>query len=697
MLIEAALYISSKVADSLYEKLLLYVKEKREDLAYITDTFGDPLDLARTYIEPNYQNINPANTNEEEPDAIATAPIFKKLNTFFNGSFKTPTDGRNQLFILSDAGMGKTSLLMVIKLSHLIRNKIDGLWDTNKECAILKIGRTTIEDISQIKNKDKTILLLDALDEDAEAWENCEQRIRQLLDASHTFYRVIISCRTQFFPEKKARMVGDSEKVEVAGYKCPLIYLSLFDSEQVDKYLVKKYPDHETNQTTKQSFLKSKSIIGKIGTLSLRPLLLSHIDDLIKIDQKVWNEFTAYDALLDIWLSREQRKPNSKVDKDTLAEASSILACAMQAKGRRELEAQDLKYFLQIYPALAQLHHVDLGGRSLLNKNSKGEFRFSHYTIQEFLIAGQIIKPNERLSTYELRITDKILGFLSGYSLSRYPLSSDFQLQPGQHFLINLNLSSHNLSMLKLIGTDFTSSDLSNCRIHSSNLACSNLKNTNLSGADLTESDLTSSKITRSKVKGANLSSTIFDKSELTSINFSDCLLDNSFFRFCYLKQVKFINNATVAIDFKNSKFMDCVFNATNFNHCSFEGAVFINCQFIEIRAVRCNLSAIKIEKCTFTKPTFLKCDFKHANLSHTILDEGNYSDSNFTDAKLIGTSLKNANLRNSTMKNTDLTQANFLNSSVEGISGWKSKDNSIKFLKTILPDGKTRNGPVIS
>ena len=189
-------YVSTKVAEALYEWLLRSRKTQSSELVRIKDTFGDPLELAKVYIEPNCQNVNPANISEDEPDAIVTTPIFNKLNIFFNGEFKGEPDGRNQLFILSDAGMGKTSLLMIIKLSHLVGHEQPGLWPTSKNCVLLKIGPSTVQDIEALPDKSNTILLLDALDEDPGAWSDLEVRLNQLLQASKFFSRVVISCRT---------------------------------------------------------------------------------------------------------------------------------------------------------------------------------------------------------------------------------------------------------------------------------------------------------------------------------------------------------------------------------------------------------------------------------------------------------------------------------------------------------------------
>jgi hypothetical protein len=101
-------------------KRLRRIWEKRNaELAAISNTFGDPRPLASCYIEPRVQHHNPTDHHEDE-DAISyvRAPAFETINRFLSGD--TPVGGgQTKLFILSDAGMGKTSLLLMLKLAHL--------------------------------------------------------------------------------------------------------------------------------------------------------------------------------------------------------------------------------------------------------------------------------------------------------------------------------------------------------------------------------------------------------------------------------------------------------------------------------------------------------------------------------------------------------------------------------------------------
>ena len=232
---ETISFISTKVATKLLKALTGVLKNnidnRNGELIRINDVFGDCQELAKFYIQPDCQQVNPADELEDETISSIRAGVFETINKFFNRDILT-RDGASQMFILADAGMGKTSLLMMIKLSHLM-----AFWPKSYQCKLLKLGSTTLSDISQIENKTQTVLLLDSLDEDTQ----CKQggtinRLTKILEATSCFYRVIITCRTQFFPETAESAFNTMGKISFNNYDCPLVYLSLFTDEQVDAY-----------------------------------------------------------------------------------------------------------------------------------------------------------------------------------------------------------------------------------------------------------------------------------------------------------------------------------------------------------------------------------------------------------------------------------------------------------------------------
>lgn len=138
------------------------VLDHQEELRRIGDEFFDPILLSNLYIEPSCQHYNPADTDEDS-HAISEirAPVFEILRKFFAGQDVTRMDGNNQQIILADAGMGKTALLVMLKLFHW-----SGYWPAGIQCALIKLGDDSLERISNLTDRANTVLLLDSLDED---------------------------------------------------------------------------------------------------------------------------------------------------------------------------------------------------------------------------------------------------------------------------------------------------------------------------------------------------------------------------------------------------------------------------------------------------------------------------------------------------------------------------------------------------
>lgn len=387
-------FVSIKWLNPLWKKLNKIWKKRGGELDQLANTFGDPRLLAQYYIEPNCQHHNPANYDEDNgPRSYVKTPIFTTLNDFLSEP-KLPADGRNHLFVLADAGMGKTSLLMMLKLTQLMN-----FWPKNYDCLLLKLGESTLQQIEQQKQKAQTVLLLDALDEDPKAFGRIGDRIQELIEATLTFRHVIISCRTQFFPKPEQDAFDRDGRVVVSNYTCPMLFVSFFDDRQVKEYLVKRFPNpwhHGLSKRQDPKLLKALTAITAMKSLRFRPLLLAHIEDVLESEGKLTTSYLIYQALIKKWLQREIGKMHHQKllnvpNEAQLWQACRVLAVYLQALAKRELPESDLKQLIQRLPTVENLQHLDFGGRSLLNRTSNMEYRFAHYSIQEFLVVNAFL------------------------------------------------------------------------------------------------------------------------------------------------------------------------------------------------------------------------------------------------------------------------------------------------------------------
>ncbi|RWX51337.1 Formylglycine-generating enzyme, required for sulfatase activity, contains SUMF1/FGE domain, partial [Candidatus Electrothrix marina] len=455
---ELLTFVKSSWIKPLWKQLGRITGERKKELDRLRDEFVDPEQLRGLYIEPYFQDRNPADAHQDDLISAAQQPAFERINGFFRGNLPLEKDGRHQMFILSDAGMGKTSLLLMLKLTHLT-----GFWPTRMNCALFKLGEDTLERVRDLPNKGETVLLLDALDEDPQAWKRIRERLLELLQASEDFRRVIISSRTQFFPEMESDRLGRPEIKVLAGYHCPVLYLSPFTDEQVQEFIQRKlplrwyhWPCFQIGRIKKER-KKATCLLEHMQDLRMRPMLLQHIDKLLAVDcQQDWNAYTVYEALIEQWLDREVRKfldqhgaGCSIPSRDALFHACLLVAEEMQRQGTRVIDEDALQQLIQEDANIGWLEKFELGGRSLLNRNSDRAFRFSHYTIQEFLLAWGVV--NEQLVGQEpLRATDQLVRFLV--------LANYFRLTGRQLDLAGFNWSGY----IESYGQPFFRDHLSN-------------------------------------------------------------------------------------------------------------------------------------------------------------------------------------------------------------------------------------------
>lgn len=461
----------------------------------------DPRDLARIYVEPDLQATNPADTPEDEipkEQMFFRIPSYKWLDAFLEERKKK--DGRHVAFVLSDAGMGKTSLLAMLKLTAL-----QGQWP-DKKFELFRLGSKTLEDIKAIKSPMDTVLLLDSLDEDNEAHGRIEARIEEILKATRQFRQVIVTCRTQFFPLENRFQRGGSW-IKIGGFSCQTIYLSLFSDRQIELCLKRQFPRDEIKMT------RARGLLFKMQSLSMRPMLLGYVEDLLErerdpsVKHQRWTLFTTYREMVQAWLDREQRKERSQVKAEDLLEACHVMAIELQKEGRREMGPEELARLLQREGAPDSIQQIEeIGGRSLLNLNSDGEYRFAHYSIQEFLVVDHMVRYPERMAGYSTKIvySDELVRFLV-----------DWSKQAGGWVA---ELKGVELEGANLRKADFRHANLGHANLKRAHFLAAKLDGANLEGADLSGAILTSAELDGTDLRDAKLVGTGLANVDLTTV-----------------------------------------------------------------------------------------------------------------------------------------------------------------------------------
>ena len=623
----------------LLQKLKDIKDDRKQELESISEIFGDPLELAKYYVDPEIQQVNPADENENDPISTVRSPAMQTLNNFFKGDFIRSDDGRTILFILADAGMGKTSLLVMIKILNLT-----SFMPQPYSCSLLKLEADSIKKIVEIKNKNETVLLLDALDEDPSCWGLARDRVLELIEHTRTFHRVIVTCRTQFFPKDEIDPFRRPGRLKVGPYVSPVFFLSLFNDKQVGEYLHKRF-----NNTT--IINKAKEIVRQMGSFRSRPLLLSYADAFLDATIDFNDSFSVYDALIKTWLDREERKlreSGKNISADDLLEACIHTALLMEERRDRLISAGTILDVINKIPTLKNLHYLDVGGRSLLNRTSEGNFRFSHYSIQEYLLSYGIINNLFKKRYPPIKPTNLMIDFIFA-RLDKTPnlkLIDLFEIEIRNKKINDISFSNGNMVKSVIADCEFTK-----VQFDKSILRYSSIFNCSFNNCSFIDSDLEGSDINNSVFNGSNLNSTNFRKSEFKDVSFHNCQLIGSAFDDTKsfnmnLNSSNFSKVSFQKAEFDKSKFHDSIFSESNFSttnlnkvdilNSMFKNALFENAEFLECNAKSIDFFDSKLSYMTCSKSNFDNSIFHFDKINECYFLDCSFDGANFEKSKKV-------------------------------------------------------------
>ncbi|MEZ4746604.1 MAG: DUF1566 domain-containing protein [Calditrichia bacterium] len=338
----------------------------------------------RYYVEPYCRGQDPAGSEEPRYIKAQKEPIFDAVDEYL----QNPSDYR-YIFLLADSGMGKTAF-MINYYARNLRNR-----RRKFEIALLPLGIPDVDQrIQKISNHSDTVLFLDAFDEDTLAIVDHAQRLKELLALTRNFKKVLITCRTQFFPkdeeipkETGVIKVGPRGAGESGEYYFHKIYLSPFTDEQVNTYIKKRYPFWKRKRRT-----QAKAMVDRIPNLAVRPMLLTHINELVKREVNVSSTYELYDEMVKAWLVREEGILGVK--QEPIRHFSEQLAVDLWInRSKRKAERINKDELLTLAKQWEiPLEDWQMTGRSLLNRDAVGNYKFAHRSIMEFLFVKRFFE-----------------------------------------------------------------------------------------------------------------------------------------------------------------------------------------------------------------------------------------------------------------------------------------------------------------
>ncbi|CAM2010334.1 pentapeptide repeat-containing protein [Acanthopleuribacter pedis] len=536
-----------------------------------------PHDIVPFFVEPDLQLINPADPDNEYKKGFKES-AYCALEEFIR--VKKDRHGARVLFLLADAGMGKTSLLAMMKIAE-----INSLWPKNYKCVPLKISKDSIDRIKKLKGRARTVLLLDALDEDVSSFDDIEGRIVDLLNATKGCYRVVITCRNQFLPLGKTEVFPRQDQISLGSHSCGVLYISPFSDDQAEEYIKKRFPRSLPEKllfSQNYKLVSAARALMKIPDLRSRPLLLTYIDDIIKHDVG-GNLYKIYMAVVTGWLQRESCEKRNGIDSEKLLLACVHLAHWFQENKRLAVSQESLDSILIDCDLAEQVNRVSIGGRSLLNRDSFGLFRFAHRSFQEFLtVHGVVLGINVAWE----EPSDLMVRFLLGAEIQCFKGLS--------------------LKRVKLDGHDFRE-----CNLAEADLTCASMIGCNLRGTDLSYAMLDRVELEESDLKGA--------------------ILDGAYMRGLPVGKIKNLDPKWTLVHDINSH--------------SVSGR---NLEGVDLSYANLGWSHLpkaNFKNSNLTKATLIEANLLEADLSLTNLVEANLQDANLRSSNLCGANLTRANL----------------------------------------------------
>ena len=405
-------------------------RQQRRTQRLLEKSFGSELytpeviaNSTRYYVPPNCSSVDPAQEAEIRQVKVAKQKLFEMIDEHL-----AEDSANRHLLLLADSGMGKSSFV----LNYYARNQ--RLPKRKRQrLAVVPLGIPDAEEyIAKIKQPRDTVIFLDAFDEDTKAIKDHRGRLLDLMHACRHFKRVLITCRTQFFAsdieiprETGIARVGPRKAGEGGTYEFWKLYLSPLSDAQVDAYLRKRY---------RWSLGKRKqaaALVKKIPLLSVRPMLLAYIPDLLESGKHIAYSFQLYEVMIEQWLARESRW----VKPEDLRQFSERLAVDLhrnkEQRGAERIPRSELTQLAKTWNI--PLDDWQLKDRSLMNRDAEGNWKFAHRSIMEYLFVKRLMENDANCRGAKL--TDLMKAFLREIIAQRQAAGQSLPLQIRWHLL----------------------------------------------------------------------------------------------------------------------------------------------------------------------------------------------------------------------------------------------------------------------
>lgn len=408
-----------------------YIKEKmfvkRKICANLSAIESAEVYYALDKYIPTRFSTNEDSGDEDEPSSDYANAERKKESLLIDYLMKYEFNMKNGVkyyLCLADCGMGKTTFLINLYYQLVKKKKlVEFISLQDAEC---------LEKIDKIDKKGQTVLLLDALDENQSACVEYNEFIEILQKKTVEFQRVVITSRTNFFESEEKEHL--SEDIRISGTVSKFanvkkFYIEPFTDEDIRLFLRKKYPHKKKKQK------EAWELIEDNRNLSVRPLLLRFIDEVLEDGESFEYDFELYECLFRKWINREKSSMSEESAQQLYKECEELAKAIYyqwMKNGKTGIYSDELtKNRLGI-----RLKKRQLKGHAILNRTKNGMYKFSHKSYWEFLLA-------------KLALTD--LSFAMDLNIRNFERAESFFLEmvKAENEKTEINYIGHALYMMK--------------------------------------------------------------------------------------------------------------------------------------------------------------------------------------------------------------------------------------------------------
>lgn len=310
--------------------------------------------------------------------------------------------------VLGNPGSGKTTLALNIYY-HYVRK-----FFKKSKIYLIPLGYADIETVlSRIPNSDKhdTTLILDAFDEDSKAHQSVNERLAQIVKLTADFKKVIITSRTQTFPDERSepRETGilrhGFERGEHIFWK---IYISPFDQNQAASYIKKRFGIFSLRKRK-----RALRLLGKFPEILGIPTFLSYIDQLILFTTEFKYSYQYFEFISNLWIERESYKLPSISRRSFEASMNSLLRSFAVSiyrnarnSGKANLHVDQIEEL--IGTSKIDISKVDLKSLSLLNRSPNGTYSFSHKSFLSYFLALEVFENDTFREEFDFSILAEV-------------------------------------------------------------------------------------------------------------------------------------------------------------------------------------------------------------------------------------------------------------------------------------------------